>query len=109
MRLWLLIMAICAMAGAAAITEEKLRSAQGDSVMVVATDGKVSPRTVKVAAAHGNQWVILEGLKPGEQVMVDGFQKLRGPAPVKPVPWQPGAASGAASTAAPASQAASRT
>jgi len=73
------------------------RSAQGDSVMVVATDGKVSPRTVKVAAAHGNQWVILEGLKPGEQVMVDGFQKLRGPGPVKPVPWQ-----AAASAAAPA-------
>ena len=65
--------------------------------MVVATDGKVSPRTVKVAAAHGNQWVILEGLKPGEQVMVDGFQKLRGPGPVKPVPWQ-----AAASAAAPA-------
>ena len=73
------------------------RSAQGDSVMVVAKDGKVSPRTVKVAAAHGNQWVILEGLKPGEQVMVDGFQKLRGPGPVKPVPWQ-----AAASAAAPA-------
>src|SRR5438046_10665843 len=31
MRLWLLIMAVCAMAAAAAITEEKLRSAQGDS------------------------------------------------------------------------------
>ena len=31
MKLWLLIMAVCAMAGAAAITEEKLRSAQGDS------------------------------------------------------------------------------
>jgi membrane fusion protein (multidrug efflux system) len=73
------------------------RSAQGDSVMVVAADGKVAPRTVKVAAAHGNQWVILEGLKPGEQVMVDGFQKLRGPGPVKPVPWQ-----AAASAAAPA-------
>ena len=57
----------------------------------------VSEFTVKVAAAHGNQWVILEGLKPGEQVMVDGFQKLRGPGPVKPVPWQ-----AAASAAAPA-------
>jgi membrane fusion protein (multidrug efflux system) len=32
--------------------------------------------------------VILDGLKAGEQVMVDGFQKLRGGAPVKPVPWQ---------------------
>ncbi|HMC14928.1 MAG TPA: efflux RND transporter periplasmic adaptor subunit [Albitalea sp.] len=85
------------------------RSSQGDSVMVVGADGKAAPRPVKVGTAQGNQWIVLEGIKPGEMVMVDGFQKLRGPAPVKPVPWQPGAASGAASTAAPASQAASRT
>ena len=39
--------------------------------------------------AEAASWVVLEGLKPGEQVMVDGFQKLRGNAPVKPVPWQP--------------------
>lgn len=65
------------------------RSTQGDSVMVVDAEGKVSPRPVKVAAGQGNRWVVLEGLKPGEQVMVDGFQKLRGGAPVKAVPWQP--------------------
>ena len=73
------------------------RSAQGDSVMVVAEDGKVSPRPVKVGAQQLGQWVILDGLKPGEQVMVDGFQKLRGGAPVKPVPWK--AAAGAAANA----------
>jgi membrane fusion protein (multidrug efflux system) len=72
-----------------------MRSAQGDSVMVVAPDGKVAPRPVKVGAAQGGQWVVLEGLKSGEQVMVDGFQKLRGPAPVKPVPWQGGASASA--------------
>ncbi len=64
------------------------RSPQGDSVMVVGPDGKVGPRTVKVGNQQGGQWVILDGLKSGEQVMVDGFQKLRGEAPVKPVPWQ---------------------
>ncbi len=63
------------------------RSAQGDTVMVVAADGKVAPRKIKVGESQGNQWVILDGLQAGEQVMVDGFQKLRGPAPVKPVPW----------------------
>src|SRR6185369_6447860 len=78
------------------------RSSQGDSVMVVGADGKVAPRPVKVGSAQGNQWIVLEGLKSGEMVMVDGFQKLRGPAPVKPVPWHPGAAS------APASQAVAR-
>jgi membrane fusion protein (multidrug efflux system) len=46
---------------------------------------------VKVGSARDGQWVILGGLEPGEQVMVDGFQKLRGgKGPVKPVPWQPG-------------------
>jgi membrane fusion protein (multidrug efflux system) len=68
------------------------RSTQGDSVMVVGADGKVTPRSVKVGTAKAGQWVVLDGLKPGEQVMVDGFQKLRGPGPVKPVPW-PGPAS----------------
>jgi membrane fusion protein (multidrug efflux system) len=63
------------------------RSAQGDTVMVVASDGKVAPRKVKVGESQGSQWLILDGLQAGEQVMVDGFQKLRGPAPVKPVPW----------------------
>jgi membrane fusion protein (multidrug efflux system) len=77
------------------------RSAQGDSVMVVDAEGKVSPRPVKVGGQQGGQWVVLEGLTAGEQVMVDGFQKLRGDAPVKAVPWvAPGSA--AATAAAPA-------
>ncbi len=69
------------------------RSPQGDSVMVVSSDGKVAPRPVKVGGQQGGMWVILDGLASGDQVMVDGFQKLRGGAPVKPVPWQaPGSA-----------------
>lgn len=76
------------------------RSPQGDSVMVVGPDGKVTPRAVKVGAQQNGQWVILDGLKTGEQVMVDGFQKLRPGAPVKPVPWQaPGAIAGTSSPA----------
>nr|WP_088280873.1 efflux RND transporter periplasmic adaptor subunit [Ideonella sp. A 288] len=76
------------------------RSSQGDSVMVVGADGKVAPRQVKVGAGKDGQWVVTDGLKPGEQVMVDGFQKLRGPSPVKPVPWSP---PGARPASAPAS------
>jgi membrane fusion protein, multidrug efflux system len=78
------------------------RSAQGDSVMVVGADGKVSPRPVKVGGQQGGQWVVLDGLKAGEQVMVDGFQKLRGGAPVKTVPW--GAPGNAAAPAAKPAQ-----
>ena len=84
------------------------RTAQGDSVMVVSADGKVAPRQVKIGSANGTQWVVLDGLKAGEQVMVDGFQKLQMMPPgssVKAVPWQPAAASVAPAASAPATTA----
>lgn len=81
------------------------RGSSGDSVMVVGADGKVMPRPVKIGTSVDGQWVVLDGLKAGEQVMVEGFQKLRGNAPVKPVPWKPAAP--AQSGAKPASAAAS--
>jgi membrane fusion protein, multidrug efflux system len=86
------------------------RSNQGDSVMVVAPDGKVAPRPVKVGSAQGTDWVILDGLKAGELVVVDGFQKMRPGAPVKPVPWKApnAAAPSAAAASAPASAASAR-
>ncbi len=78
------------------------RSTQGDTVMVVGADNKVSVRPVKIGSVKGNQWIVLDGLKSGEQVMVDGFQKLKPGATVKPVPWQPAGAqtAGAASASA---------
>lgn len=81
------------------------RSNQGDTVLVVGADNKPTPRPVKVGNAQNNQWVILDGLQPGEQVIVDGFQKMMVPgAPVKPVPWTGNAPAPAASAAsAPAS------
>ncbi len=86
------------------------RSPQGDSVMVVSEQGKVSPRPVKVGGQQNGQWVILDGLKAGEQVMVDGFQKLRGDAPVKAEPWQaPGTKPPALPTDNPASKPAGAT
>ena len=84
------------------------RSSQGDSVKVVAADGSVSTRAVKVGSAKDEQWVVLEGLQAGEQVVVDGFQKLQGKSPrAKPVPWSPPGAAAPAPAAAPASAAAS--
>jgi membrane fusion protein (multidrug efflux system) len=76
------------------------RSGTGDSVMVVGADGKVSPRPIKVGGEQNGQWVVLEGLKAGELVMVDGFQKLRPGATVKPVPWRPGSPPAMGATAA---------
>ncbi len=67
------------------------RTQQGDKVTIVTADGKLVPRMVKVGTARNNQWIVLEGLQAGEQVMVDGFQKLQmlpPGTPVKAVPWQ---------------------
>ncbi|WP_219213649.1 efflux RND transporter periplasmic adaptor subunit [Variovorax boronicumulans] len=67
------------------------RTGQGDTLKVVDAQGKVSSRDVKISMARDNRWLVLDGLQAGEQVMVDGFQKLQmmpPGTPVKAVPWQ---------------------
>ncbi|MGJ7913878.1 efflux RND transporter periplasmic adaptor subunit [Massilia sp. LXY-6] len=80
----------------------------GDTVMVVGADNKPVPRTVKIASQQGENWVVTSGLKEGEKVMVDGFQKLQmlpPGTPVQPVAWTPqNAASAPAAAGAPAAQ-----
>ncbi|MFC0135657.1 efflux transporter periplasmic adaptor subunit [Massilia eurypsychrophila] len=77
------------------------RGTQGDTVIVVGADGKPAPRPIKIGSQQGANWIVLEGLKPGEQVVVDGFQKMMVPgAPVKAVPWTATAAAVAAAPAA---------
>ncbi len=88
--------------GIALLQQAVQRGGAGDTVMLVGADGKVAARNVKVSQGPDRQWVVLEGLAGGEQVVVDGFQKIRPNAAVKPVPW-PAAAS--APVAAPASAA----
>ena len=81
------------------------RTQQGDTVSVVGEDGKISQRSIKISAAQNNRWVVLDGLKAGEKVMVDGFQKLQmlpPGTPVKPVPWQAPGSSAAPAAPAPA-------
>jgi membrane fusion protein (multidrug efflux system) len=57
-------------------------------VAVVGSDRKVSMRAVKPGQTVGTMWVIDEGLKPGEQVVVEGLQKLRDGTLVTPKPAQ---------------------
>jgi membrane fusion protein (multidrug efflux system) len=82
------------------------RSADGASVMVVGADGKVAVRPVKTGGAQGNAWVINEGLQAGDQVIVEGLQKVKPGAAVKVVQWQPKAPSAAntADGASPSAQ-----
>ncbi len=81
------------------------RSQQGDEVTVVGPDGKISKRKITISGSQNNKWVVLDGLKAGEQVVVDGFQKLQRLPPdatVKPVAWQAAGAQSAAAASAPA-------
>lgn len=64
---------------------------QGQFVMVVDAEGKAAPRPVKTGGMSGSDFIIAEGLKGGEQVIVNGLQKARPGAPVKPVPLNPNA------------------
>lgn len=73
----------------------------GHVVYLVTADGKAEIRPVIVGEWIGNDWVIKQGLKAGEQVIVDGFQRLKPGGPIKAV-----AAATATSPAAPAPAAA---
>jgi membrane fusion protein, multidrug efflux system len=75
-----------------------MMSPQGQSVMVVDAEGKVTPRPVKLGAMSSADWIVTEGLAAGDQVIVNGLQKARPGSQVKPVP----AGSPASTPAAPA-------
>jgi len=73
---------------------------QGFIVMTVGEGDKVAPRPVQVGNWDGKDWIIVGGLKAGDQVIVDNLIKLRPGMPVKPMPpgamppGAPGAAAG---------------
>jgi membrane fusion protein, multidrug efflux system len=56
-------------------------------VVVVGPDNKAMFRPVKVGERVGSNWIITEGLKPGEKVIVQGFMKVREGTPVTPKPY----------------------
>jgi membrane fusion protein (multidrug efflux system) len=62
------------------------RNEQGDAVVLVVGDGDVvATRTVTAARTVGNDWLISDGLKAGDRVILDGVQKVRPGAKVRPV------------------------
>jgi len=62
---------------------------QGQFVMVVGEENKVTPQPVKTGDMVDGDFIIAEGLKGGEQVIVNGLQKARPGSPVTPVQWNP--------------------
>jgi membrane fusion protein (multidrug efflux system) len=57
--------------------------------LVVGADRKVERRQIATDRAVGDAWLVTSGLKRGDQVIVDGLQKVRPGAEVKPVPAGP--------------------
>lgn len=58
-------------------------------VAVVKADNTADIRPVKVAEQVGTQWVITEGLQPGDKIVVEGIQKVKPGSPVIPQPYDP--------------------
>jgi len=58
-------------------------------VFVVGADNTVRERPVRLGPTVGSAWLVLDGLKPGEQVVYEGLQRVADGAAVKPVVTQP--------------------
>ena len=56
------------------------------SVLLVTPANQLAPQADQIGEAVGGDWIITQGLKPGDQVMVDGFQKAQPGMTVSPVP-----------------------
>jgi len=64
------------------------RDPKGNAIaLVVDGSDKVEQRTLKVDRAIGSKWLVTEGLKAGDRVILEGLQKVRPGAAVKVVPF----------------------
>lgn len=74
--------------GALLVPQRAVTEQQGTyQVAVVGKDNKIEIRPVKVAERTGTQWIIDEGLKPGETIVVEGIQRVRAGVAVDPKPF----------------------
>lgn len=69
-------------------------------VMLVGAEEKVEPRVIKVERTVGDNWLVTEGLKAGDRIILEGIQKARPGTQVKAVPFGSKAAEGAPGGAA---------
>lgn len=93
--------------GALLIPQRAVTDIQGKFlVAVVGADNKVDIRPVKVAERIGSDWIIAEGLKPGETVVAEGTQKVKPGMLVIPKPFSPNAQAASTTPAKPEEKAA---
>ncbi len=77
-------------------------SASGGTVMVVGANNTVEVRPVRLGDLYGTGWIINEGLKAGDRVVVDGRMKVQPGMAVQVVEAQPAASDGGATAPATA-------
>ena len=64
-------------------------NARGEAVaLVVNGENKVEQRTLTTAGTVGDRWLVSDGVKAGERVIVEGGQKVQPGAAVRPVEWR---------------------
>lgn len=78
------------------------RTADGLSTLMLVKDGKVAPQAVQLGSQVKGQWIVTKGLQPGDEVIVEGFQKIRPGAPVQAMPWKAPSQTSSAAGAKPA-------
>jgi membrane fusion protein (multidrug efflux system) len=84
------------------VPQQAVQELQGKrSVLVVDAENKVAYREIVANTRVGGDWAVEGGVKPGEMVIVEGVQKVRPGAPVKPVPAASGNAENAGKGPAP--------
>jgi membrane fusion protein (multidrug efflux system) len=71
-------------------------------VMVVGDGEKVEPRIIQTERTVGDDWLVTEGLKPGDRVILEGLQRARPGTVVKPVPFDSEAQAPSGAAASPA-------
>jgi membrane fusion protein (multidrug efflux system) len=62
-------------------------SGGGSEVFIVKDDNRIAPQPIRTGAVQDGQWLVTDGLKAGDKVVVDGFQKFVAGDNVKPLAW----------------------
>ena len=91
------------------VPQQAVTRGQADTVLVVNAQGGMEPRVVTIAGQQGGDWIVTDGLKDGDKVIVEGIMLagMSGSPKVQTREWTPGggaAQPGAAAGAAPAEQ-----
>jgi membrane fusion protein (multidrug efflux system) len=74
---------------AIAVPQQAVQRNSGGSseVYVVKDDNRVAPQPIRTGAVQDGQWLVTDGLKAGDKVVVEGFQKFVAGDKVKPLAW----------------------